>query len=97
MNDASLQFLKTMLETPSPSGYEAQIQKVVRDWAQNYADEIHTDRHGNLHCIRKGSHSNSGKTRKLMLAGHCDQIALMVQHIDENGYLYVQPIGGWDM
>jgi len=32
-----------------------------------------------------------------MLAGHCDQIGLMVQHIDENGYLYVQPIGGWDM
>ena len=32
-----------------------------------------------------------------MLAGHCDQIGLMVQHIDDNGYLYVQPIGGWDM
>jgi endoglucanase len=32
-----------------------------------------------------------------MLAGHCDQIALMVQHIDDNGFLYVQPIGGWDM
>ena len=32
-----------------------------------------------------------------MLAGHCDQIGLMVQHIDDNGFLYVQPIGGWDM
>jgi endoglucanase len=32
-----------------------------------------------------------------MLAGHCDQIALMVQHIDDNGFLYVQPMGGWDM
>src|SRR5436309_5087817 len=32
-----------------------------------------------------------------MLAGHCDQIALMVQHVDEHGFLYVQPIGGWDM
>jgi endoglucanase len=34
---------------------------------------------------------------RIMLAGHCDQIGLMVQHIDDNGFLYVQPIGGWDM
>jgi endoglucanase len=32
-----------------------------------------------------------------MLAGHCDQIGLMIQYIDDNGFLYVQPIGGWDM
>ena len=31
-----------------------------------------------------------------MLAGHCDQIGLIVQHIDDNGFIYVQPIGGWD-
>jgi putative aminopeptidase FrvX len=37
------------------------------------------------------------KPRGIMLAGHCDQIALMVQHIDTDGFLYVQPIGGWDM
>src|SRR5262245_2047027 len=32
-----------------------------------------------------------------MLAGHCDQLGLMIQHIDDNGFLYAQPIGGWDM
>jgi endoglucanase len=32
-----------------------------------------------------------------MLAGHCDQLGLLVEYIDDNGYLYVQPIGGWDM
>jgi endoglucanase len=31
-----------------------------------------------------------------MLAGHCDQIGLIVQHVDDEGFLYVQPIGGWD-
>ncbi len=97
MNEASLSFLKTLLETPSPSGYEAKIQKVVRDFAGNYADIVRTDRHGNVHCIKKGSSSGKGETQKLMLAGHCDQIALMIQHIDDNGFLYVQPIGGWDM
>ena len=29
-----------------------------------------------------------------MLAGHCDQIGLIVQHIDDKGFLYIQPIGG---
>ena len=97
MNETSLNFLKTLLQTPSPSGYEAKIQKVVREWAGKFADEVRTDRHGNVHCVKKGSRSGQGETQKLMLAGHCDQIALMIQHIDENGFLYVQPIGGWDM
>ena len=37
-----------------------------------------------------------GAPLRVMLAGHCDQIGLIVQHIDDDGFLYVQPIGGWD-
>lgn len=92
MHDESLAFLKALLQTPSPSGFERPIQNVVRDWAKQYADEIRTDRHGNVIAIRHASGSP-----RVMLAGHCDQLGLMVQHIDENGFLYVQPIGGWDM
>jgi endoglucanase len=64
----------------------------VRAWANQYADEVRTDRHGNVIAAIHPS----GQPR-IMLAGHCDQIGLMVQHIDDNGFLYVQPIGGWDM
>jgi endoglucanase len=92
MQDASLAFLKTLLETPSPSGFERPVQDAVRAWARHYADEVRTDRHGNVIAVR-----NPGGQPRVMLAGHCDQIALMVQHIDDNGFLYVQPIGGWDM
>lgn len=92
MHDLSLSFLKTLLLTPSPSGYERPVQDVVRGWARSHADEVRTDRHGNVMAIR-----NPGGNPRIMLAGHCDQIGLMVQHIDDNGYLYVQPIGGWDM
>jgi tetrahedral aminopeptidase len=92
MYEASLAFLKTLLETPSPSGYERCIQDTVRAWAKPLADEVRTDRHGNvLAVLHPGGHP------RIMLAGHCDQIGLMVQYIDEGGYLYVQPIGGWDM
>src|SRR5262245_32762216 len=92
MHDASREFLKKLLLTPSPSGYERPIQDVVRSWAQAHADEIRTDRHGNVIAAL-----NPAGQPRIMLAGHCDQIGLMVQHIDDNGFLCVQPIGGWDM
>jgi endoglucanase len=92
MHDASFAFLKQLLQTPSPSGYEQQIQEVVRRWAGPLADHVTTDRHGNVVAVR-----NPTGSPRIMLAGHCDQLALMIQHIDDNGYLYVQPMGGWDM
>ncbi len=92
MHEASLSFLKKILETPSPSGFERPVQDVVRSWAGASADEVHTDRHGNVIAVL-----HPGGQPRVMLAGHCDQIGLMVQHIDDQGFLYVQPIGGWDM
>ncbi len=92
MREESLSFLRRLVETPSPSGYEQRIQDVVREWAGPLADEVRTDRHGNVIAVR-----NPEGYPKIMLAGHCDQIALMVQHVDDNGFLYVQPMGGWDM
>jgi endoglucanase len=92
MHDASYEFLKQLLQTPSPSGYEQKIQEVVRTWARPLADELRTDLHGNVIAVL-----NPAGAPRIMLAGHCDQLALMVEHIDENGYLFVQPMGGWDM
>src|SRR5947209_857582 len=92
MQDASLALLKDLLQTPSPSGFERPVQDVVRAWIRPHADEVHTDRHGNVIAAL-----NPKGQPRLMLAGHCDQIGLMVQHIDDQGFLYVQPIGGWDM
>ncbi len=96
MHESSHAFLKQLLETPSPSGYERPVQDVVRAWARDYADEVRTDRHGNVLAVRHANHEQAG-TPRIMLAGHCDQIGLMVQYIDDNGFLHIQPIGGWDM
>lgn len=92
MHDASFEFLRKLLETPSPSGFERSIQGVVRDWSKPLAHEVRTDRHGNVLALL-----NPEGSPRIMLAGHCDQLGLMVQHVDENGFLYAQPIGGWDM
>ena len=96
MDERSHDFLKHLLETPSPSGFERPIQEVVRAWAGSFADEVTTDRHGNVIAVLFPTEKTPAPL-KIMLAGHCDQIGLMVQHIDAEGFLYVQPIGGWDM
>lgn len=97
MQPHSHAFLQSLLETPSASGYEQPIQEVVRSWARHYADEVRTDQHGNVIAVRHAEPRNDAGPQRVMIAGHCDQIALMVEYVDDNGFLYVQPIGGWDM
>lgn len=91
MDERGKRFLFRLLETPSPSGYEAPVQEIVRAWAKEYADEVTTDVHGNVLAVL----NPKGRPR-VMLAGHCDQIGLMVRHIDDDGFLYIGSIGGCD-
>jgi putative aminopeptidase FrvX len=91
LESTALEFFKRALETPSPSGYESPLQQIVRDYVADFADEVRTDVHGNVIVVK-----NPGASLRVMLAGHCDQIGLIVQHIDDEGFLYIQPIGGWD-
>ncbi len=91
MNPKLLQFLQSLLNSPSPSGYERPVQNVVRDFASQFADQVTTDWHGNVIAA-----VNPQGSPRIMLAGHCDQIGLLVKHIDDRGFLWVQAIGGWD-
>jgi len=91
MRPESLEFLHRLLDTPSPSGFEEPAQAVVRAYAGGFAEAIDTDVHGNVIAAL----NPSGKPR-VMLAGHCDEIGLMVTFIDDKGFLAVDQIGGWD-
>jgi endoglucanase len=84
-------FLERLLLTPSPSGFERPVQDVVRDYAGKFASEVATDIHGNVIVA-----VNPAGSPRVMLAGHCDQIGLMVKNIDDRGFLWVHAIGGWD-
>lgn len=92
MDDRSLEFLEDLLTSPSPSGYEQPVQAVVRTFVGEFADEVRTDWHGNVIAA-----VNPAGSPRIMLAGHCDQIGLMVKYIDDRGYLWVDSIGGWDI
>ncbi len=84
-------FLKRFLTVISPSGFEEEAAKVWLEEAGGFADRTWKDYHGNAIAAV----NESGRPR-VMLAGHMDEIGLMVTYIDDKGYLYVQPIGGWD-
>lgn len=88
----SKDFLHQLLLTPSPTGSEQAVQRLVRDRMKRYAHSIETDLHGNVICA-----INPKADRKVMLAGHCDQIALMIRHISSDGFLYVSALGGIDV
>ena len=91
MDPSAQAFLEQILETPSPSGFESPLQQIVRTYAAEFADDVTTDVHGNVKAVK-----NRDAPLRLMLAGHCDQIGLIVQHVDDEGFLHFLPIGGWD-
>ncbi len=91
MNDSAKEFFVKILETPSPSGYEAPVQRLVREYAEPWADAVRTDSHGNVIVT-----CNPKADVRIMFAGHADQIGLLVTYIDEFGFIYTNTIGGWD-
>ena len=91
MNKQSEAFLKDLLEAPSPSGYEQPAAKIWREYVKGHVDELIPDVHGNSIAVL-----NPKAKFKFMLAGHIDEIGLMVVHIDDQGFIYTAQIGGMD-
>ncbi|HEV8266015.1 MAG TPA: M20/M25/M40 family metallo-hydrolase [Gemmatimonadales bacterium] len=88
---ATLGFLKKLLDSAGPSGFEQAPARVWRDEVQGFADEVQADVHGNSIAAL----NPKGKPR-LMLAGHIDEIGIQITHVDDEGFLYFSGIGGWD-
>lgn len=91
--------LKTLTETPGPSGYEDQIAAVIEELWQPYVDTIMRDRVGSLIATKRAAKNGRTPPRRILLAAHMDEIALMVRDVAEhngNGFLRVTPIGGVD-
>jgi endoglucanase len=90
MNEHSLTFLKRLLAIPGPSGDEAAAGRAWRTEAATFADNVVADVHGNSYAHLMGSGP------RVLLAGHIDEIGLMISYIDDNGFLFFDVIGGWD-
>src|SRR5512137_1527817 len=91
MREQSLSFLRTLVNTPSPVGHETRGQRVWLDYVTPFADETFSDAYGNCVAVL-----NKGGSPRLMLSGHADEIAMAVNYINEEGYIYVRKMGGVD-
>jgi len=91
LSPSSLAFLKRLLDTPAPSGFEGAAARVWREEAGTFADRVTSDVAGN-----SMAEINPGGSPTIMIDGHIDEIGIIIQYIDDDGYLYLSGIGGWD-
>jgi len=91
MRPESLEFLKAIVNVPSPSGYEEYAAEIYRKYTSPFADEVWTDVHGNTYAAL-----NPKAEMKIMLAGHMDEIGFIIHYISDEGLLYFSGIGGHD-
>lgn len=83
-----MELLKELTEGFGPSGREENIREIIKKHIAPYVDEIKTDALGNLIARKKGT----GK--KIMVASHMDEIGVVVNFIDDNGFLRFSGVGG---
>jgi len=91
MNKGSMDFLSRLIDAISPSGYEQDAARIWREEAASFAASAKSDAHGNSHAV-----INPGGSPRIMFAGHIDEIGFIVSHIDDKGFLWIRPVGGWD-
>ncbi|UCC74568.1 MAG: M20/M25/M40 family metallo-hydrolase [Gemmatimonadota bacterium] len=91
MNTDSVEFFKRLLALPGPSGFEGEPARAWREEAGTFADRVWADVAGNSFAAL-----NPEGAPRVMIAGHIDEIGLMINHIDDDGFLYFSTIGGWD-
>ncbi len=86
-----MEFFQRLLSLAGPSGYEVVPARAWREEAEGFADRVWADVAGNSFA-----ELNPAGRPRVMLAGHIDEIGLMINHIDDDGFLYFSTVGGWD-
>lgn len=85
-----IDLIRTLCDAHGPAGSEDKVRSLIAEHVSPYVDEVTTDALGNL-IVRKAGTQGDGR---IMLAAHMDEIGVMVTHIDDNGFLRFQPLGG---
>ena len=95
----NIDLLKRLCETPGVPGHEHRVRALIEREIEGLFDEVRTDPMGSLLCRRAPRRGNApaGDTpQKVMLLCHMDEIGFLVSHITDKGFIYVQPVGGFD-
>ncbi len=87
-------FLKALSEASGVSGYEDEVRRIVQEKFAALADEVRVDAMGNVIALKRGA--GPEPRRRIMLAGHMDEIGLIVTALDK-GFLRFTQVGGFDV
>ena len=85
--------LEGLLRAAGPSGYEGAPAAVFAQAAREFTQDVSTDIMGSVVARVPGAIPG---TPSLAVVGHIDEIGLIVTHVDDQGFLRVTGIGGWD-
>ncbi|RLF31348.1 MAG: M42 family peptidase, partial [Thermoplasmata archaeon] len=89
MKKETKKLLRRLSNAHSTSGYETSVREIIKEELEGHVDEIRIDTLGNIIAVREGT------SPAVMLAAHMDEIGLMVQSIDKNGFIRFVKLGGW--
>ncbi|KAA9008201.1 M42 family metallopeptidase [Histidinibacterium aquaticum] len=89
----NIDLLKRLCETPGVPGNEERVRALIETEVEGLFDSVETDAMGSLHCVRKADKDDAPR---IMLLCHMDEIGFLVSHITDKGFLYLQPVGGFD-
>ncbi len=89
----NIDLLKRLCEIPGVPGNEDRVRDLITSEIDGLFDTVTVDPMGSLLCKRSATGTDP---LKIMLLCHMDEIGFLVSHIDKNGYLYLQPVGGFD-
>ena len=90
-----MDLLKQLSELPGAPGREERVRGFIEERVADLADEIRTDAMGNLIC-RKKPRDGAKDAKRVMLACHMDEIAFYVRRVDDDGFVRVHNLGGFD-
>jgi endoglucanase len=96
MNKKDLEFLRSLTEAPSPSGSEVPAADLLRKRLAGSADSIETDVMGSVHATLNGMGKGAKKGPSVLIAGHIDELGMMVRYISDEGYISFASVGGID-
>lgn len=80
-----------LMNTPGAPGFEDEVRQLMRQEMKPFSDEIIQDHLGSIFGVRYGAEAGP----KVMVAGHMDEVGFMVTQITSQGFLRLQPLGGW--
>ena len=92
----NIDLLRRLCETPGVPGREHRVRALIERELEGLVDETEVDPMGSLLTVKRATKPSDGEARRVMLLCHMDEIGFLVSHVSDEGFVYVDPVGGFD-